>query len=98
MKLCWSRRALRDLQRLADRIAADKPLAATEFVDSLIARLALLVDQPLMGRQGALEDTRELVLHKHYLITYRLRGDEVQLLQLWHLAQDRPSVLKSKKP
>ena len=90
MKLRWSQRALADLQRLADRIAADdKPLAAQAFVEAIADRVARLEEFPLLGRQGRLDDTRELIVHKNYLLTYRLRADEVQLLQVWHVARER---------
>ncbi|NDG40888.1 MAG: type II toxin-antitoxin system RelE/ParE family toxin [Betaproteobacteria bacterium] len=90
MKLRWSQRALADLQRLADRMAADdKPLAAQAFVEAIADRVARLEEFPLLGRQGRLDDTRELLVHKNYLVSYRLRADEVQLLQVWHVARER---------
>ena len=90
MKLRWTLRALADLQRLADRIAADgKPLAAGPFVDELVGKAERLVQQPLLGRIGRLDDTRELIVHRNYLLTYRVRSDEVQLLQVWHVARER---------
>jgi plasmid stabilization system protein ParE len=90
VKLRWSLRALADLQRLAERIAADdKPLAAQAFVAALADKVVRLEEFPLLGRQGRLEDTRELVVHKNSLVTYRLRADEVQVLQVWHVARER---------
>ena len=90
MKVRWTRRALADLNRLSDRIAQDKPAAADEFVQALADKVARLQDFPLLGRIGAYQDTRELVVHKNYLVTYRVRGDEVHVLQVWHLARNLP--------
>ncbi|MEQ1806383.1 MAG: type II toxin-antitoxin system RelE/ParE family toxin [Burkholderiaceae bacterium] len=90
MKVCWSRRALADLERIADRIAADKPLAATKFAAGVRAKVDSLSRFPLLGRTGAYQDTRELVVHKNYLVTYRVRGSEVQVLQVWHVARGTP--------
>lgn len=88
MKLRWSSRALQDLQRLADRIAADgKPLAATAFAAEIHEATNLLTEQPLMGRAGRRHDTREWVAHRNHLLVYRVRGDEVQILQLWQVAR-----------
>ena len=88
MKLRWSNRALLDLQRRADRIAADgKPLAATALATELVEAAQLLAEQPLMGRAGRRHDTREWVVHRNHLLVYRVRGDEVQILQLWHAAR-----------
>jgi toxin ParE1/3/4 len=90
MKLRWTRRALADLRRLAECIEADgKPQAASAFVTELMDKVTRLEAFPLMGRNGKLEDTRELVVHRNYLVTYRLRADEVQLLQVWHVARER---------
>jgi addiction module RelE/StbE family toxin len=90
LPLRWTHRALADLQRLADRIVADgKPQAAAEFVQTVQAKAAQLQNQPWLGRASPLGDCRELVLHRHYLLTYRVRGQEVQVLQLWHVARDR---------
>lgn len=90
MKLRWTRRALADLDRLAERIAADdKPIAAQAFIENLVLKVSKLEAFPLLGRTGAYQDTRELVVHRHYLVTYRLRADEVQLLQVWHVARER---------
>jgi toxin ParE1/3/4 len=44
---------------------------------------------PFMGRVGTLPDTRELVVHRNYLVTYRVEADEVQVLQVWHVARKR---------
>ena len=88
MKLVWSSRALLDLQRLADRITADgKPLAATAFAAEIFEATRLLTEQPLMGRAGRRHDTRESIAHRNHLLVYRVRGDEVQILQLWHVAR-----------
>jgi toxin ParE1/3/4 len=90
LRLRWSRRALADLERIARHIAADKPLAAADFVAEVRDRATRLGRFPLLGRPGALDDTRELVVHRNYLVTYRVRLDEVQVLQVWHVARNRP--------
>ena len=88
MNVRWSRRALADLGRIAARIAADKPSVATEFVSAISEKVERLREVPLMGRAGAYQDTRELVVHRNYLVTYRVRADEVQVLQVWHVARN----------
>jgi addiction module RelE/StbE family toxin len=86
----WTRRALGDLQRVADHIGDDNPLAAVEFAAAAQDRASRLQRFPLLGRPGAVEDTRELVVHRNDILTYRVRAAEVQVLQLWHVARDRP--------
>ena len=89
MRLVWSRRALLDLRRIADHIAADNPRAAHALVNSIRTKVGKLVRFPLIGWPGVYGDTRELVVHKNYIVTYRIRADEVQMLQVWHSAQRR---------
>ena len=89
MRLTWTRRALADLDRIGSRIALDKPAAAAGFVTTIADKVERLQEFPLLGRIGVYADTRELVVHKNYLVTYRVRADEVQVLQVWHVARAR---------
>jgi toxin ParE1/3/4 len=89
MKLRWTRRAVNDLRRIGRHIAKDKPMAATAFVAAVQERVDNLSLFPFMGRVGALPDTRDLVVHKNYLVTYRVEAGEVQVLQVWHVARKR---------
>ena len=90
MKLRWTRRAMADLNRIADRIAADNPSAARDLAAAIRTRVERLAQFPFLGRPGALADTRELVVLRNYILTYRLHGDEAQVLQLWHVARNLP--------
>jgi plasmid stabilization system protein ParE len=42
-----------------------------------------------MGRAGRVPGTRELVLHENCITTYRVRGDDVEILRLHHAARKR---------
>lgn len=90
MKLVWTRRALADLDRIAARIAADKPFAAEKFVRTIFKAVDRLREFPLIGRTGVYLDTRELVAHRNFLVTYRVRADQVEVLQVWHVARGLP--------
>lgn len=92
MKLRWTRRALADLDRVAATIAMHKSMEATDFGTSIYESVSRLQDFPLLGRTGAYQDTRELAAHKSCLVTYRVRSDEAQVLQVWHLARNLASV------
>ena len=89
MKIVWTRRALHDLGRIADHIAFDNPSAASRLVEDISTKAMNLERFPLIGRIGGYQDTRELVVHRNYLLTYRVRSDQVQILQVWHAAQKR---------
>lgn len=90
MNVRWTRRALADLQRIADHIAADNTGAARALVADTRRQVGQLQRFPLLGRIGAYQDTRELVVHRNFLVTYRVRADEVQVLQVWRVARNRP--------
>ena len=88
-ELKWLRSALRDLDHIADYIANDDPERARSFVQEISERVEDLRRYPFMGRASEHPDTRELVVHRHYLVTYRLVGETVEILQVWHTAQNR---------
>jgi toxin ParE1/3/4 len=43
---------------------------------------------PYLGRESA-PGVRELVVHRHYLLTYRIKPGRIEILQVWHVAQQR---------
>ena len=90
MKLHWSRRALADLDRICARSAIDQPLVSASFAATISGKVDRLREFPLWGRSGVYQDTRELVVHRNYLVTYRVRAAEIQVLQVWHVARNQP--------
>jgi plasmid stabilization system protein ParE len=76
-------RALRDLERLFEFIAAEDPVRASEQVLSVRRAFELLADHPLLGRKAE-EGRRELVLSRGrfgYIAKYRwLPADQVVLV------------------
>ena len=87
-RLRWTRRALGCLDEIAAYIAQDNPTRAATFVRGLRERVSILADHQL-GKSGRVYGTKELVLHKHYLAVYRVKGDEVHILTILHTAQKR---------
>lgn len=87
-KLRWTRRALRRLEEIATYIAQDNPARATTFVSELRDKVTHLAEHQL-GKPGRVFGTRELVLHRHYVVVYRVKEDEVHILTLLHTAQQR---------
>ena len=88
LSLKWSRRALADLARIAEYIARDKPGAANDMVKLIRAKAENLRVMPQVGRV-AYPGTFELVIHRSYLLTYRIKPGRVEILQVWHTAQLR---------
>lgn len=88
MALKWTKTALRSVDEIAGFIAKDNPTRATSFVRELKDAVTKLQVHPGMGRAGRVPGTRELVLHKNYIAIYRVRGEDVEILRLHHVAQN----------
>lgn len=82
----WTRRALKRLDEIAAFIAEDNPSRATSFVRELGDKIGLLARHQL-GRPSQVYGVKELVLHRHYVAVYRVKGDEVHILTILHTAQ-----------
>ena len=89
MRLKWTRSALADLQRILDYIAQDDPQAAKALAVGFRQTAEHLTRHPFLGRHGDLEGTREVMLHRNYPLTYRVSSTAIEILQIWHVAQNR---------
>ena len=93
MQLKWLRTALRNLDAEAAFIAEDDPAAARLVVERVLEAVAMLVAQPEIGRPGRVPHTRELVvLHTRYIVPYRVRGDTVEVLRVFHTSRRLPQT------
>lgn len=92
MRLRWLRTALRNLDDEASYVAADDPAAAHLVVRRILSSVALLIDNPAMGRPGRVAGTRELVIPKtRYIVPYRVRESEIQILRIFHTSRKPPT-------
>ncbi|HFO8125587.1 TPA: type II toxin-antitoxin system RelE/ParE family toxin, partial [Escherichia coli] len=75
MEIKWLRKAIANLEAEFRYIAEDDPQAAERFVNEVWRLTQLLKEQPAMGREGRVPETRELILHNYpYIIPYRVRN------------------------
>ncbi|HQT15778.1 MAG TPA: type II toxin-antitoxin system RelE/ParE family toxin [Reyranella sp.] len=85
------RKALRNLDDEASFIAADSPEAAQLVVQRVLDAVAMLPEQPGMGRPGRVAGTRELVVLKtRYIVPYRVRGQTIEILRVFHTSRRLP--------
>lgn len=90
MRLLWSPRALQHLRDARDHIAEDNPIAADALARQLMLRGALLERFPESGRQRE-DGRRSLALPPTaYSLVYRIRGDRITILAVWHGARQWP--------
>jgi len=91
LTLHWTRRALQNLEQEADYIAKDDPDAAVLVMTRIHDAITLLQSNPELGRAGRVAGTRELVVPKtRYLIPYRIRGEQIQILRVFHTSRKLP--------
>ena len=90
MRIRWTPTAADELQRIFDYLTQNDPLLARSTVISIRDAVLSLKTFPNRGRRGVVEGTREL-LHDRlpYIVAYRVRQDTIEVLHIWHPAQDR---------
>jgi addiction module RelE/StbE family toxin len=90
MRIRWTELAADDLYAISRYIQRDKPRAARQVVKAIYDGCNNLVRNPLLGRKGKVTGTRELVFTPlPYLAVYRICEDAVEILRIWHGAQER---------
>ena len=91
MEIKWLNKALKNLDQEAEYIATDNPEAARSIVLHIRDAIALLAENPSLGRPGRITGTRELVVNKtRYLVPYRVRGKNVEILRIFHTSRKLP--------
>ncbi|MDO8293289.1 MAG: type II toxin-antitoxin system RelE/ParE family toxin [Gallionella sp.] len=91
MRLRYLTSAYHDLQLIFEYIARENPAAARRVITAIRKEAQTLAKHPHIGRPGQVEGTREQV-HGHYpyIIAYRVRGDEIQILGIVHSSRKWP--------
>jgi toxin ParE1/3/4 len=92
--IVWSPRAIEHLAHLRSYIARDNPKAANQIATMLLEAVERLAELPNLGRPGRVAGTRELVVPgTRYGIPYRLRGDRLEVIAVFHGRQKWPKSL-----
>ena len=91
----WMPRALADLASLRAYIAEQDRAAAKRVVLRIVYCVETLLPQsPEMGRPGRIPGTRELVVTgTPFIVPYRVRGQTIQILRVYHGARRWPDRL-----
>ncbi len=91
MNVRYSTAARADIQSIYDHIAKENQSVAARVIASIEHSTAILGSFSLAGRNGAVEGTRELVVSKSpYIIVYRVSVDAVEIIAVFHAAQNKP--------
>ena len=81
----WTRRAIGDLENIAAFISVTNPVAAQRLLELVRKKVETRASFPYLGREFS-PGLRELVVHRNYLLTYRIRSTSIEILQVWHVA------------
>lgn len=81
-------KALKNLEDKGYYVGFENPNAADDFSVVIFASVDKLAQFPAMGREGRVKNTREwAVPNWSYLIPYRVRGNRLQILGVFHTRQ-----------
>lgn len=95
MKLVWLPFASFDISSIAEYYeAAASPALATQVVQQIVRSASALTENPHLGRPSeSVDGLHEFhVPRLPYLLPYRVIDDRVEILRVFHEAQDRPSA------
>jgi toxin ParE1/3/4 len=93
-RLEYAPRYFRRLEDIYEHVAAINPTAASCMIERIRAAVTRLAGSPGLGRPGPVAGTRELVIPRTpYIVSYRVRGDVVQIITILHGAQRWPDKL-----
>lgn len=94
-RIKWRPKASEDLRDILRYIGKDNPTRARSFGQELRGKTLPLAQHPEIGRTGRpdLPDyVRELVIHRNYIVFYRVLDETrtVEILRVKHVAQQMP--------
>lgn len=89
MPVSFSPEALADLAAIRTYIGEQSPSAASRIAVQIVAACDALEHLPERGRPGLVAGTREVTLIWPYVIVYRIVPEAVEIVRIWHGAQNR---------
>jgi addiction module RelE/StbE family toxin len=75
---------------ILDYIGQDNPDAAVELVQKIHEKAEGLRARPTLYRAGRARGTREMVVHRNYIVFYRVSEEAVTILRVKHSRQQWP--------
>jgi toxin ParE1/3/4 len=91
----WTPAAIADLISIVDYIAQHDAAAARRVLQRIVESVETRLPQsPEIGRPGRISGTRELVVTRTpFIVPYRIRGQAIQILRVYHGARRWPDRL-----
>ena len=93
MRIRWTPAAAADLQHISDYLKDHLPQYRQPTMRKLFAAIQSLKDWPHRGRAGREEGTREILFPPlPYVAVYRVKEQNIEVVRIYHVAQDRGGV------
>lgn len=90
MRIRWTTAAAADLQRISDYLQDHYPHYRQPTMRKLYEAIRSLTVAPYRGRLGREEGTLEILFPPlPYVAVYRLKEQSIEVLRIYHTAQDR---------
>ena len=94
VRIRWTESAAAALESVQDYIAKDDPRAAFEVAQRIRIVVGQLEEHPKRGRRGRVRGTYELVVDGvPYIVPYRIKNNEFQILSVYHRSRKWPSAV-----
>jgi toxin ParE1/3/4 len=91
MRIRWTPAALADLEHISHYLRERYPHYRQPTLRKLYDAIRSLKESPHRGRLGREDGTRELLFPPMpYIAVYRVREQSIEVLRIYHAAQDRP--------
>ncbi len=89
LRLEWTTPAADELEAAQTYYHDLNPIAARTLARRIVEAARRLRERPQIGRPGLRAGTREwVVLRTPYVLAYRVTAERVEILHVWHAAQD----------
>jgi plasmid stabilization system protein ParE len=93
LSLHWTPTATGHLRSTYEYVAQDNAGAGQALIERILSIAERLRDFPRMGREGRVEDTRELVIAgTPFVVVYRVHRRQVEVLAVFHAARKWPEA------
>lgn len=91
MRIRWTPAAAADLEHISNYLKDRYPQYRQPTLRKLYEAIRSLKESPHRGRPGREDGTRELLFPPMpYIAVYRVRENTIEVLRIYHAAQDRP--------
>lgn len=94
MKIIWTRLALDDFNQAYHYVSTHNPQFLKNTIQQIEKALENLKNYPYLGKQGRVENTRELIVYQTpFIIPYRIKEDRIEILAFIHGSRQWPEIL-----